>query len=149
MCKSLSIVHLCGKKLSTLLQKSVINTLPFYQLLQTLTNCFLSYYAPCLFCSWRAGGCSTALSHWCLARLITAPASRKGLINRRLWEFMPNSCQNKVANLFTSIRLSPDDSRCVLSKNFKAGWNKSMQWLSFHQLSSLLFSTSYDWDSTI
>lgn len=112
-----------------MLQKSVINSLPFlnchfYQLLQILTNCFLPYYAPCLFCSWRAGGCSTALSHWCLSRLITAPASRKGLVNRRLWEFMPNSCKNKIANPFTSILLSLDDCGCVLSKKFKARWNK-------------------------
>lgn len=129
MCKSLQIEHLCGKKPSTLLQKSVISSLAFlkchfYQLLQTLTNCFLPYYAPGLFCSRRAGGCSTALSHGCLSGLVTAPASRKGLINRRLWKFMPNSCKSKIANLFTSILLSPDDCRCVLSKNFKAGWNK-------------------------
>lgn len=96
-----------------------------YQLLQILTNCFLPYYAPCLFCSWRARGCSTALSHWCLSRLITAPASRKGLINRRFWEFVPNSCKNKIANLFTSILLSPDNCRCVLSNNFKAGCYQS------------------------
>ena len=112
-----------------LLQKSVINSSPFlkcplYQLLQIRTNCFLPYYASCLFCSWRASGCSTALPHWCLSRLITAPASRKGLINGRFWEFMPNSCKNRIANLFTSILVSPDICSCVLSKSFKAGYNK-------------------------
>lgn len=36
----------------------------------------------------------------------------------------PTPAKNKIANLLISILLSPDDCRYVLSKNFKAGWNK-------------------------